>query len=156
MIPLGMQNGYLEMNMTTYTEILPPQKTSAHNGINWTPGSKPGTGLLVVHTARATVEYLAVQFGTPWNGIAIRLEKTVEAGDREETGYDVYCDRNGQDHQCSCKGFAYGRGKPCKHVMAVQAIIENGWLNRNDEEPSNPYQDVSNTEFNDRFESMSI
>lgn len=130
---------------TTFTELLPPQTSSHRNAINWTPGTKPGTGLLLVHTARSSVEYLVVEFSTPWDGRAFHMAKTSGGTDREETGYDVFCGRNGQDRQCSCKGFAYGRGKPCKHIAAVSALLDNEALwNRTD--LVNPEQDAGDIE----------
>jgi hypothetical protein len=130
----------------TLIEILPSQSSSPNNAIQWTPGSKTGTGILIVHVLRASTTYRVTEFGTAWNGRAFHLIKDGSGTDPESDSYDVYCGRNGQDHQCSCKGFAYGRGKPCKHVLAVQALIENGWTERTQEELSNPFQDVSSTD----------
>lgn len=130
---------------TTFTEVLPAQKSSQQNAINWTPGKNPGTGLLTVHTARVSVDYLVIEFPTHWGGRAFRMAKTSEGTDWEETGYDVFCARNGQDNQCSCKGFSYGRGRPCKHIAAVSALLDNEALwNRTD--LVNPEQDAGDIE----------
>lgn len=61
--------------------------------------------------------YTVKEFSTPWPGRAFHL---VKSGD----SYDVFIPSNGQDHNCSCPGHAYGRGKPCKHVLACRALIE--------------------------------
>ncbi len=127
----------------TFTEILPAQLSSPRNAIQWQPSTIPGNGLLTVHTLRASVAYLVVEYGTPWDGRAFLFAKADEGTDTESESYDVFCHRGGQNHQCSCKGFAYGRGKPCKHILAGLALIENDWL-RSD--LVNREQDVSSTE----------
>jgi hypothetical protein len=129
--------------MSTYTEVLPAQKSSPHNAINWTPAEQAGCGTLVVHTARASVAYAVTEFGTAWEGRAFHLVKEGRGTDPESSAYDVFIHRGGQDHQCSCAGFAYGRGKPCKHILAGLAVIENGWDRR---DLANGEQDVSSTE----------
>ncbi len=111
--------------------------------MNWTPSEHSGRGELVVHTARASVTYAVTEFPTPWDGRAFHLVKESEGTDAESDSYDVFCHRGGQDHQCSCKGFAYGRGKPCKHIAAGLALIENDWVR---DDLVNPDQDVSNSE----------
>ncbi len=130
----------------TFTEILPAQKRSQHNAIQWTPGTGRGTGILVIHVLRASTTYNVTEFGTPWDGRAFHLVKVGAVTDGEKDSYDVYCSLTGQDHQCSCTGFAYGHGKPCKHVLSVQALIGNGWVEQTREDVSNPDQDVSTTE----------
>ncbi len=129
----------------TFTELLPPQTSSKHNSINWSPGRTRGTGLLAVHTMRSTVSYLVIEFGCDGEGRAFHMAKVDEGTDREEVTYDVFCGRNPRDHQCSCKGFAFGRGKPCKHINAIAALLENeGLWNRC--ELANPEADVSSVE----------
>ena len=112
----------------TFTEVLEATKSSAHNALNWTPGATAGAGSLTVHTARASVTYRVTPIPTRWAGKAFRLVKDGTAGtDAESDAYDVFCAADGRRHECGCKGFIYGRGKPCKHVSAALALIENGW-----------------------------
>ncbi len=135
-----------EMTMsTTFTEVLPPQASSLHNAMTWVPGKQAGTGLLTVHTLRASMSYLVVEFPTSWDGRAFHLAKTNEGSDPGSESYDVFCGRNPRDCQCSCKGFAYGQGRPCKHIAAVSALLDNEAL-WGLQELVNPGQDVSNTE----------
>lgn len=117
------------MPAPVFTELLPPTKSSRHNGILYTPD--PGhaaRGTLVVHTARASVTYLVTEFPTPWDGRAFHLAKVTPGTDPESDAEDVFVGRNGADRQCSCKGFAYGKGRSCKHLHAAMALIENGWV----------------------------
>jgi hypothetical protein len=122
----------------TFTEVLPAQKSSRHNAMNWTPGSRPGTGLLTIHTARATAKYAVTEFPTPWDGRAFHLVKLTPGTDREAESYDVFCGR-GKNHRCECRGFL--RHSHCKHIDAALAIWDNGWLDM-----ANGEQDVSSTE----------
>jgi hypothetical protein len=117
------------MSENYLTEIL-PKNAAGHQAIRWTPGEFPGTGVLHIDQKRASVAYVVTTFDTSWHGVAVRLTKFEGEGgtDPEEPAYDVFCAANGQDCQCSCKGFAYGRGKPCKHILSVRSLIENGWL----------------------------
>ena len=41
--------------------------------------------------------------------------------------YTVRVGGNRQDHGCDCPGGCYGRGLGCVHVLALQAVIGNGW-----------------------------
>lgn len=115
--------------MATFTEVLPATKSSKHTAMNWTPEpDAAGRGKLTVHTDRASVTYAVTEFGTPWDGRAFHFEKVTAGTDKESAAEDVFVCRNGQDHHCSCKGFAYGRGKPCKHVSAALALLANDWV----------------------------
>lgn len=114
--------------MTTYTEVLPKTKSSPHNGILWTPGEVPGTGLLVVHTARASVSYRVTEFATDW-GRGFHMAKDGTPGsDAQSEAYDVLVCSDPRGHRCDCKGFTFGHGKPCKHIAAALALIENAWI----------------------------
>jgi hypothetical protein len=127
--------------MPTFTEILPVAKSSKHSTIHWTPGDTRTGGLLVIDTDRTRVIYTVTEFETDWSGVGLHFEKASLGTDREETGYDVFCSRNGQDRSCSCKGFT--RWNTCKHVDSALALIANGWLAA---ELVNPDQDASSTE----------
>ena len=114
--------------MTTYTEVLPATKSSEHNAMQFTPGEAPGCGLLVVHTARASVTYRVTEFATDW-GRAFHFTKDGTPGtDAQSEAYDVLVCRDPRGHRCDCKGFSYGHGRPCKHITAALALIENQWL----------------------------
>jgi SWIM zinc finger len=83
--------------------------------------------LLLIKQKRVYCGYRVAEFPCDWDGRAFRMVKAGEGSDPESDSYDVFCSRS-QVHQCSCKGFAYGRGKPCKHIAAGLALIANGWL----------------------------
>lgn len=111
--------------MSRFEELLPSQKSSTHNSIVWSPGERAGTGLLTIRTKRAYVNYLVVEFPTQFDGRAFHLAKTDAGTDTEETAYDVLVCRNTRDSSCSCKGFVAGNGQPCKHVLAISALLDN-------------------------------
>jgi hypothetical protein len=129
----------------TFVELLPPTKTSPRGAIHWTPSAEQaGSGLLEICTSRVYATYFVLEYGTQWDGRAFNFVKVTEGSDGRSESYDVFCSRNGQDHQCSCKGFTYGKGKPCKHVAAAKALIENNWLRG---ESTSPEQASAPTEF---------
>lgn len=115
--------------MPTYTEVLPPRKSSKRSAINFTPSGgeyEPIAGTLTIHTDRASADYLVTEFPTGWDGRGFRLDKVTTGTDCEAEGYDLFCGRNGQDRSCECRGFLH-HGH-CKHMDAVLACIGNGWL----------------------------
>jgi hypothetical protein len=98
--------------MQVYTEVLPGTKSSANNALQWTPGEVAGAGLLVVHTARASVCYRVTEFATDW-GRGFHLAKDGTPGsDTTSESYDVLCTADPRGRRCDCKGFTFGRGKP--------------------------------------------
>lgn len=113
--------------MPKFVEVLPATASSPHNGLAWEPSGR-GEGALTVDTARARTLYLVREFVTPWAGRAFRLEVVRGGTDPESETYDVFAGRDPRADRCDCKGFVYGRGKPCKHVHAVRALVENGWV----------------------------
>ena len=127
----------------TFTELLPATKSSRHNGINWTPTDGPSTGILTVHTGRSTTIYKASEFQTEWDGRAFNLVKLTPGTDKEETVYNVFCHRGQQDNRCECKGFEFTGH--CKHIAAVNALLENEML-WSRSELINREQDVTSTE----------
>lgn len=115
--------------MPTFSELLPATATHEHNGIRWTPEpDRRGCGLLRIFTGKTVVAYAVTEFATPWDGRGFRLVKDGAGTDPESDGYDVFVHRGGQNHSCSCKGFTYGRGRPCKHIEAALALLANGWV----------------------------
>jgi hypothetical protein len=133
---------------TTFTELLPPTASDPHLGLTWQPGITPGTGELVIQGSRSYTRYAVAEFPTEWDGTAAKLVKFADTPglDRDSESYEVFVGRPGsRDHdECSCKGFAYGRGKPCRHIEAVRVLVAENWLSR--AEFANGEQDVSNTE----------
>lgn len=109
--------------MPTLTELLPPTASSPHSALQFTASETvPHAGLLLIDTARARVEYLIVETDAA-GGRAFHLAKVTPGTDAESEEYSVFVGRAGSS--CSCKGFAYGRGKPCKHLLAVAALLDN-------------------------------
>ncbi len=110
-------------------EMLPATKSSKHSNITWTASSeRAGCGHLVISVDRIRVEYLVCEFGSPWPGRSWHFAKVTPGSDKTSAAEDVFIGRNGQDRQCSCRGYAYGKGAPCKHVCAALALLENGWV----------------------------
>ena len=115
--------------MQVYTELLPETKSSRRSAINWTPSADefaPVAGELVIHTDRASATYRVTEFTTGWDGRGFVLVKLAGGTDPAEEAYSVFCGRNRQDVECSCKGFA--RHGHCKHIDSCLALITNGWL----------------------------
>lgn len=113
--------------MHTFTELLPETKSSRHNALAFTPSeTTPGAGLLHLSTDRSWCEYLLVGTRTAAGREVLLAKTTASQGDKEESEYRVFVGPAGCS--CGCKGFFYGRGKPCKHVEAVRCLIDNGRL----------------------------
>jgi hypothetical protein len=112
----------------TLTEVLPAQKSSPHNAINWTPADSGPGGFLTIHSARKSTDYLVVEFPTSWEGRAFHFAKVTKGTDPTAESYDTFiCYRSqGRDSHCSCKGFMAHR--TCKHIDSANALIDNGWL----------------------------
>ncbi len=109
-------------------EVLPAQKSSPHNGLTWVIGEGPGEGVLTVTTARAVSTYGVREIRTAWPGRAFRLDVIRGGTDPESESYDVFAADDPRGSHCDCKGFTYGRGRPCKHLLAVRALVENRWV----------------------------
>ncbi len=62
-------------------------------------------------------------------GRAFRLAKLdPAAGDPEGDAYTPVVGRVPALDACDCKGFLFGRGKPCKHLLAARSLLANGWV----------------------------
>ncbi len=135
--------------MPTFTELLPPTKSAPKSGFRWKP-SGPGIGLLFIETTRLSACYQIAEFQTPWDGRAFHFTCLGGQTDRESIpeGYDVFLSHSGREFHCGCKGFAYGRGKPCKHIESVRAIFENDWMDL----PVDLDADTGRTEIDDQAE----
>jgi hypothetical protein len=127
--------------MSTYSEILPPSKSSPHAGLDWTPGDHPGCGELHIKTARCHCRYRVTETATDpryADGRAWRLEKLSAGSDCEASDYFVFVSRRHPSaDSCECRGFL--RWGSCKHIASIRALLENGWL---DMSPVNPDADV--------------
>jgi hypothetical protein len=146
MIPVtGQRKPHGGREMTTFTETLPATKSNPHTAITWTPsGAVPRAGLLTITSKRVAVTYLVVEMeeSPPVRNFLFAKSDATPGSDKEESSYTVSVGVAGSPMGCTCKGFAYGRGKLCKHIEAAVAVLDNGWLDA----PVNPEADVSNTE----------
>jgi hypothetical protein len=112
-----------------FTTQLPATKSSQFNSLAWTADPvRPREGLLTVGTAKAITTYAVTELETAWEGRAFKLEIVRGGTDPESEFYHVFVANNPQDRSCDCKGFVYGRGKPCKHVTAVEALLESNQI----------------------------
>lgn len=127
--------------MVTLSEVIPGCKTSPNRSITWTAHPIEAgcacEGTVTIRCSRMVSVYDVTEFLTKWSGRAFQL---VKAGGEE--AYNVFVARDGRNHECDCAGFAYGRGKPCRHIEAMKAVIKNGWMPHPCERPD----DVGNTE----------
>lgn len=116
--------------MPTFIEKLWDTASSKGNGIEWTPDAEGvAAGLLTIDMGkRSSVAYRFCEFATTWDGRAFRFAKVTAGTDPESDTYSVFVARSGRGHVCDCKGFAFGRGRNCKHVEAVLALLENRWV----------------------------
>lgn len=126
--------------MSTFTEILPARKTEKRAAIKWEPDyQRPGCGQLAITGKRCHCTYAVTWFHSDFAGSAFHFEKEGKGSDNESSGYDVFV--GPAERLCDCKGFiATGN---CKHVDAIQALIDNGWDRMS---LVNPDQDVSSVE----------
>lgn len=124
------------------TEVLPARGTARPGAIRFTPWQRPGTGVVTIQAGRVPCEYVVVEFEAR-DGRAVHLAKVAGSpgSDAEAAGYDVFVARDGRECRCSCRG--HERHGHCKHVDAVVALLENGWL---DCELADPGADVGETE----------
>ncbi len=58
------------------------------------------------------------------HGRAFTMRCAGGQSDKTADSYEVTL--SGSASQCTCKGFAYGRGKACKHVNVIKNLIETG------------------------------
>jgi hypothetical protein len=112
--------------MATFIEALPATKSSTTNTIRFTPSATAMGGLLTIDTKRSRAEYLLAEFHAT-NGRAFHFAKLTSGTDPESESYTVLCVKPGHGYDsCECRGFH--RHGHCKHVEAVKAILENGWM----------------------------
>ena len=113
--------------MDTMTEVLPATKSSKSNAVTWVAGEKPGTGLVTILSTRAANCRYAVEEFACDGGRGFMLFKLDAGTDATEERYACFLSTKMPMH-CECKGFAYGRGKACRHLAALLAVVENEWL----------------------------
>jgi hypothetical protein len=123
--------------MQVFIDKLEPSKTEPNRGFTlyrFQPDPMAdyshAVGSLVIESPGHRVEYLTSEFPCP-SGRGFLLEKCGGSiGDRNphDTSYEVEIGRFPGERRCSCKGFAYGKGRPCRHLLAVASCIEQGWL----------------------------
>ena len=114
----------------TFTELLPATKSEPHGAITWAPATDNAmssvAGLLTITGKRCHGSYRVTEFPTGWDGRGFYLEKAETGLECASEGYSVMIARNGQDKLCQCKGFTFAGH--CKHLSALEALIENGQL----------------------------
>lgn len=103
--------------MPTFTEVLPGSKTSPNRAMKWTPACA-GVGTLELTDKRSHVRYAVA--AQPFGGV--RMTKA---------DGETYVVTAGT---CDCAGYTFGRGKLCKHIEAVHAMLANRWLEADDRE----------------------
>jgi len=105
------------MCSTPALDVIAPDKTGPR-AVRW----HAAESRLEIDTRKARDSYALAEFPTRWDGRAFRLLK-----DGATEPYHVFVGRNPHDHSCDCPAGAYVAG-PCRHVLSLQAIIRNGWL----------------------------
>jgi hypothetical protein len=95
---------------TTYTDVLPPTKSSPHRAIRYTPACG-GVGTLEVQDKRSSTRYVVQCL--PFGGV--RLTKA------DGETYVV------TPAACECAAFVL-RGLRCRHIDSVESLYANGWL----------------------------
>jgi hypothetical protein len=109
-----------------HVEVLPEQ-ASQKSAMTWVPVA-PAVGVLRIDTTRVSVTYRVEELPAP-DGRAFRFTKADKrAGDAEGDDYTPFVGRVPRLDTCDCKGFVFGRGKPCKHLNAARSLILNGWV----------------------------
>jgi hypothetical protein len=110
----------------TLITTLPATKSDAAPAIIWRPDVDGGTAGELEIDCRIETTYRVTEFATGsqgWDGRAFRLVKIEGGSDKESEAYDVFCAAPGGHSLCDCKGFAYGKGKDCKHIAACREVI---------------------------------
>lgn len=104
--------------MPTYTDLLPPTRTTPNRAIKYTPACS-GVGVLELTDNRSHTRYALAR--QPFGGY--RLTKS--------GGAESYVVTVGQ---CECAGFVFGNGRPCKHIDSVACLLANGWIDADERE----------------------
>jgi predicted nucleic acid-binding Zn finger protein len=103
--------------MATFTEVLPASKSNPHRAMKWTPACV-GVGTLELTDKRTHVRYAVAS--QPFGGVRMT-----------RTDGETYVVTAGT---CDCAGYTFGRGKLCKHIVALHALLSNRWLEQDDRE----------------------
>ncbi len=118
--------------MPVYTDLLPETKSETHGAFTWAPEGANATshvaGVLTLTGKRSHCRYRVEEFPADM-GRGFMLFKLDAGSDKSEERYACFTPTSRNvAAQCECKGFAFGRGKPCKHLAAVLGALGNGWL----------------------------
>lgn len=107
---------------TTFTELLKPSKSAGTRVMRWEPvkDSLWRVGVLTLEDRRESQQYEVDETATDI-GRAFTLRKPAGGF------YCVDIKGWGAD-SCTCKGFEYGQGKPCRHLEAIRVLIKEGKL----------------------------
>lgn len=111
--------------MPVYEELL-PERASGKAGIRWVPTGAV-SGILSIDDKNGSAAYVLHEVPARGYGREFRLDCAGGQSDSTVLNYTVCCGADGRD-SCNCRGFAFGKGKPCRHLLAVRAIADNGWL----------------------------
>lgn len=117
--------------MTAYQTTLPATKTVKEWSVTFHKAEGdycPIAGVLEIATPKQATEYVVTEFPCGFPGRAFHLAKITSGTDPESEAYDCFVARSGSGHTCDCKGFVYGRNKPCKHLNAVIRCLAERWL----------------------------
>jgi hypothetical protein len=120
--------------MTTATrcyECTAPTKTQPKGfGLSWDPAGDetgPVAGILTVDGKRCRCRYEVTEFAADFPDCRAWTLRKLDAGtDATESHYSCMLASNRQDKLCECRGFA-ATGSCC-HLLALEALLENGWL----------------------------
>ena len=115
--------------MATLTQA--PRNRKVSKGLRSLRIGEPANGVraMVITQDGARCGYflreLAVDFG---RGFELAKFDTDAGSDPTEHTYHVHLDAQAGD-SCTCKGFIYHKhGKPCRHIAAVNTLIQLGKL----------------------------
>ena len=116
------------MTALPQTYDLPPSATHAHRRCHWLADlAGKCLGTLTIAQGRSTKDVATYRVEeVDANGADGRAFLLTRTG--EELAYVVFLARNGQDDGCTCLGFHYGKGRPCKHVAAMKELLHAGDL----------------------------
>lgn len=114
---------------TEGVEVLPPTAAGRRRGLRWSLVTGPNTavgGVLLIDQERGERRtYLVTEHvpGIGWDGRLFGCRRVGAA-----RGYTVALHRNGQDDRCDCAAGCYERVGACVHVLALKAVVANGWF----------------------------
>jgi hypothetical protein len=108
------------------TEVLPRTAAGRARAVRFYRFA-PGDGyavdaaMVIEQEGEGAEGYGLTEFPTPWDGRAFEVRKVGAAAP-----YTVFVGRDGRS--CSCHGGTYRPNAPCRHLLAVEAVLANRWL----------------------------